>query len=315
MMTLYLGYMLDMIFGDPYGLPHPVRWIGKFIETLVKPCVSKPLTKRGQLLAGSFITLITVGLVYAVAFCILWVCSFVSPMLRFVVETVMIFQILATCSLGKEAEKIYQSLKSNNINLARKQIAMLVSRDTKEMSVVDICKATIETVSENFADGVIAPLLFIVIGGAPLGWAYKAVNTLDSMIGYKNEKYLYLGRTSAILDDVVNFFPARLSVCFIVITSVLMRLNTKQCVAIIKRDHKNHSSPNSAWPESAFAGALDIQLGGQASYFGKKEMKPTMGDANLEVNHPMIRKAIRLMYNASFVGLLILSGIQWLIRQ
>lgn len=312
-MVLYWGYLLDMIFGDPYDFPHPVRWIGLMIEKGESFFRKFDLTPKGQRMAGSFITGITVTVAYVVPALVLWGCRMIAPWFGAVIEVFMIFQILATCSLGREAEKVYNSLKYGDLEQAQQQIGMLVSRDTNVMDEGDICKATIETVSENFADGVIAPIFFIVVGGAPLGWAYKAVNTLDSMLGYKNERYLHMGRTAALLDDVCNWLPARISVVFVWMASFLGRLDVKQSVAIVKRDHDKHSSPNSAWPESAFAGALGIQLGGKASYFGKLEMKPTMGDSVRPVQAFVIKEAIQLMYNASFMGVLVLSGIRFLL--
>lgn len=310
MITIYIGYLLDMIFGDPYELPHPIRLIGRIIETIEGFFRKYKPTALGLRIAGVITVILTVSISFLVPYLILKLALKIHLFVFIVVESIMIFQILATCTLGKEAEKISETLRNKRLDSARKQISYLVSRDTNAMTEEDICKATIETVSENFADGVIAPMLFIFLGGAPLGWAYKAVNTLDSMIGYKNEKYINFGRAAAIFDDIVNWIPARISVIFIWVASLLMKLDVKNSVKIVKRDHDKHSSPNSAWPESAFAGALRIQLGGKATYFGKTEEKPTMGEPIEKVNYTYIKKSVKLMYVASFMGLLIFTGLR-----
>lgn len=312
MTTIFFGYLLDMIFGDPIQIPHPVRWIGKLIEKQEKYFKKFPLTSLGLRVSGFVIVVVTVGVSFFIPLAILKISYLISPILGKIIEIFMIFQILATCSLGDEADKIYKLLRKGNVEGARKQISMLVSRDTNNMSQENICKATIETVAENFADGVISPLFYVFIGGPALGWAYKSINTLDSMLGYKSDKYIDLGRYSAKLDDIVNWIPARLSVIFIWIASSLMKLNTKSSIEMVRRDHDKHSSPNSAWPESAFAGALGIQLGGEASYFGIVENKPTIGDSVRNIDYTLIRESVQLMYYSSFGGLIILSLVKLL---
>lgn len=241
----------------------------------------------------------------------------IHPYLGVLVETIMTYQILATKCLQVESMKVYHSLKYEGLEEARKSVSMIVGRDTQNLSEAGVAKAAIETVAENTSDGVIAPMIYTAIFGPILGFFYKAVNTMDSMIGYKNEKYLYFGRTAAKLDDAVNYIPARISAWLMILAALLggKDFDAKRAYRIHKRDRYNHASPNSAQTESVCAGALGIRLAGDASYFGKLVKKPYIGDACREVSPEDIRRVNRLMYLTAGIcesvclGILILSAV------
>ncbi|MBC8585086.1 adenosylcobinamide-phosphate synthase CbiB [Youxingia wuxianensis] len=302
--VIALGFFLDLILGDPLWLPHPVRLIGKLISWLEKPLRAVfPKSKKGAYTAGVVLTLLVVTLSTAAPAGILWLASQINRQLVFLLEVIMCYQVLAMKSLRSESMKVYERLAQNDLDGARKAVSMIVGRDTENLTAQQVAKAAVETVAENTSDGVIAPLLFIVIGGAPLGFCYKAVNTLDSMIGYKNDRYLYFGRFAARLDDVVNFLPARLSAVFMIAASALVGLDFKNAAFIWKRDRFCHKSPNSAQTESACAGALHIQLAGDAFYFGELYEKPTIGDDLRPIELEDIPRANRLMYMTGFLCL------------
>jgi len=305
MIQIILGYTMDLFIGDPYWLFHPVRWIGQLILLLEKRLLKEESGKK-QKFKGLLLLIIVSGLSFVIPFYLLRFAFKVHILLGLFLEAFMIYQIFATKCLDVETKKVYKALKNGNIKEARKAISYLVSRDTESMTDEDIIKASIETIAENLGDGVIAPMFFVVIGGAPLGWYYKSVNTLDSMVGYKNDKFNHYGYCSAKWDDVLNYVPARLTAIFILIAGLFLRLNLKNGIKMLKRDKHNHSSPNSAFPESAAAGLLDIQLGGKASYFGEVSMKPTMGDKNKTIHVEDLYKTKQLLYVTSGVGLFIL---------
>ncbi len=311
-MYIIYGYILDLILGDPYFLYHPVRMIGNLITFLEKLFVREHMKKNSKYIAGFFIFIITLSLSYLVPFFILYFLRDFKYLI--LIKVFMAYQIFATRSLDKETKKVYKSLKNNDINKARKYISYLVSRDTKNMSEKDIIKAAIETIAENLADGVIAPMIFMFLGGIPLAFLYKGVNTLDSMVGYKNEKYNELGYVSAKMDDVFNYIPARLTSIFVVIVSFILRFDYKNSIRILKRDKRNHESPNSAYPESAVAGALKVQLGGKASYFGVEYNKKTMGDSLEELTTLHLNKARYILYGTSIFSLLFMSLCRFLLE-
>ena len=228
--------------------------------------------------------------------------------LFFALEVFWSFQILAARSLKSESMKVYEALKNGSLEEARKAVSMIVGRDTQNLTEEGVAKAAVETVAENSSDGVVAPLIFLSLGGPVLGFFYKAVNTLDSMVGYKNDRYLYFGRFSAKLDDVLNFIPSRLSGLLLVAASPLAGLDGKGAWRIFRRDRKNHASPNSAQTEAAAAGALGVQLAGDAYYFGKLYKKPTIGDPLRPVEYEDIRRVNRLMYAAVCLALLIAAA-------
>lgn len=311
MLEVLMGYALDLIIGDPYFLYHPVRIIGHLITWLENRLLNLKDTIFIQKLKGLILLIIVSGLSFLVPLILLIGASQVHLGLAFVLEVIMIYQIFATRCLDVETKKVYKALKNNDIEEARKMIGYLVSRDTSDMTEEDIIKAAIETIAENLGDGVIAPMIYVMIGGAPLGWYYKSVNTLDSMVGYKNEKYQHYGYFSAKWDDVLNYIPARITSGFILIAGFFLRMNVTRGFKVLVRDRKNHSSPNSAYPESAAAGLLGIQLGGKASYFGKVSMKPTMGDADKKIDVHDLKKTSHLLYMTSFVGFIICYLIKW----
>ena len=296
LVALVMGYILDLIFGDPYWMPHPVRFIGNLISILEKVIRRfMPKTKRGEYIGGIILTVMVVSISMVIPLVIILMAKSINTYLALTVETFMCYQILATKSLKVESMKVYDELAKNDLPSARKAVSMIVGRDTKDLTFSGVAKAAVETVAENTSDGIIAPMIFIAIGGAPMGFFYKAINTMDSMVGYKNEKYMNFGRFAAKLDDVVNYLPARISAYQMILSSFFLRYDYKNAFKIYKRDRYNHASPNSAQTESVCAGALDVQLAGNAYYFGKLYEKPTIGDNIREINYDDIKKANRLL--------------------
>ncbi len=306
-----LGFLLDLLLGDPHWLYHPIRLVGHLItglETVLRRIF--PGTESGELAAGGCLLVLTAGITSASAWGLLFLAGLVHPYVRFALETVMCYQLLATKSLRDETMKVYTALRAGDVESARRAVSMVVGRDTAVLDDIGITKAAVETVAENTSDGIIAPLLFMVIGGAPLGYFYKAVNTMDSMVGYKNERYLYFGRAAAKFDDVVNWFPARLSAVLMVCAGGLLGMDAGNAWRIYVRDRYNHSSPNSAHTEAVTAGALHIQLAGNAYYFGKLYEKPTLGDADRPVEYEDIRRAGRLLYGTAVLALLVFLAVK-----
>lgn len=311
LVALVMGYILDLIFGDPYWMPHPVRFIGNLISILEKVIRRfMPKTKRGEYIGGIILTVMVVSISMVIPLVIILMAKSINTYLALTVETFMCYQILATKSLKVESMKVYDELEKNDLPSARKAVSMIVGRDTKDLTFSGVAKAAVETVAENTSDGIIAPMIFIAIGGAPMGFFYKAINTMDSMVGYKNEKYMNFGRFAAKLDDVVNYLPARISAYQMILSSFFLRYDYKNAFKIYKRDRYNHASPNSAQTESVCAGALDVQLAGNAYYFGKLYEKPTIGDDIREINYDDIKKANRLLYCTSFISIVIISVIK-----
>ena len=311
LVALVMGYILDLIFGDPYWMPHPVRFIGNLISILEKVIRRfMPKTKRGEYIGGIILTVMVVSISMVIPLVIILMAKSINTYLALTVETFMCYQILATKSLKVESMKVYDELAKNDLPSARKAVSMIVGRDTKDLTFSGVAKAAVETVAENTSDGIIAPMIFIASGGAPMGFFYKAINTMDSMVGYKNEKYMNFGRFAAKLDDVVNYLPARISAYQMILSSFFLRYDYKNAFKIYKRDRYNHASPNSAQTESVCAGALDVQLAGNAYYFGKLYEKPTIGDNIREINYDDIKKANRLLYCTSIISIVIISVIK-----
>lgn len=310
-LAVVAGYLIDLVLGDPRWLLHPVVLMGKII-TACEKITRKifPKTKKGENIAGFVTVFIVVMISGIVPTLILWGCLKINIWLYFAVESVMCWQILATKSLKVESMRVFTALESGDIASGRKWLSYIVGRDTENLETAALVKGAVETVAENTADGVIAPMIAILLGGAPLGFIYKAVNTCDSMIGYKNEKYKWFGTFGARLDDVCNFLPSRLSALLLVDAAWLCRYNWKNALKIWKRDRRNHHSPNSAQTESAVAGALEIQLAGDAVYGGVVKKKPTIGDDLREVQISDIKKANKLMIVASGWGLLWLTALK-----
>lgn len=305
MIAFVCGFVLDLVFGDPHALPHPIRLIGTLIEGLEKKLLKLQMRdEKKEFYKGILLVVLVLFSTGAVAALVLVVAYWLHPVAGIVVESVMTYQILATKCLKDESMKVYQSLNEQGLEAGRVAVSMIVGRDTNVLDETGVVKAAVETVAENTSDGVIAPMLYTALGGPVLGFVYKAVNTMDSMVGYKNDKYLYFGRAAAKLDDVINFIPARISAYLMIAAAYIggKAFDGKQAYRIYKRDRRNHASPNSAQTESVCAGALGIQLAGDASYFGKVVKKPYIGDAHRAVEREDIVRVNRLMYVTAVIS-------------
>ena len=300
---IWIAYVLDLIFGDPQNVVHPVQVIGKIISAGEKVL----LRKKYKFLAGAVLNIFTVSITYTLMYLISK--SVKISVFFMIIEIYLMYTIFSINSLAREGNRVYRILKEGDIEKARKDLSYLVSRDTEMMDEKMIIRSTMETISENTVDGIVAPMFYMFLGGMPLAMAYKAINTLDSMVGYKNEKYMDFGKFSAKVDDAANFIPARITGILIVFASMILGYDYKNSLKIFIRDRKNHSSPNSAHSEASVAGALGVQFGGKVSYFGKEIDKPTIGDKTKEFELEDIRKNIRIMYVTSFLSLVVFSVI------
>ena len=314
--ALVAGFALDAVLGDPHGWPHPVVLIGKqidFEEGLVRKHVLDEVDKAGdawplnraqtERLAGGALAADVALAAPLVSAGIVALGSKVHPLCGLAAESILCYQLIAARSLRDESMKVHDALVKGDVEQARHAVSMIVGRDTDQLDEEGIARAAVETVAENVSDGVVAPMLFMSLGGAPAAAFYKAVNTMDSMIGYKNERYENLGWAAAKLDDIVNIVPARVSGVLMCAASQLTGLDGKRAWKVFKRDRYNHSSPNSAHTEAACAGALGVQLGGGNWYFGKYVEKPTIGDDMRPLETDDIRKANNLMYATAALGL------------
>lgn len=304
------GFVLDLLIGDPYFIPHPVRLIGSLISFLDKRLncdavynsSEKKLNlikyKRGMLLAFTVIFA-----TFAISVIIIVAAYSINLYAGVIAEAVMTWQILATKCLRVESMRVYDALRTDGVDAGRRAVSMIVGRDTSVLDAAGVTRAAVETIAENTSDGVIAPMLYTAIGGPVLGFVYKAVNTMDSMLGYKNDKYMYFGRFAAKFDDVVNFIPARISAYLMIAAAFIggRQFDGKNAYRIFKRDRFNHASPNSAQTESVCAGALRVQLAGDAVYFGKLVKKKYIGDGLHEIEYEDIKRANRLMYITAFL--------------
>lgn len=312
--AMLLGFIIDLFLGDPRSMPHPVVLIGKLISVLEKVLRRVfPKTVLGENIAGGVLWLTVVVVSTVIPIVLLWLCHWICPWLRLAVESVMCWQILATKSLRDESMKVYHALKTGDIEASRYAVSMIVGRDTDRLDDAGVTRAAVETVAENTSDGVIAPLLFLAIGGAPLGFFYKAVNTMDSMLGYVELPYKNIGLVPAKMDDVMNFVPSRLSALLMLLAGVLLKLDIKNGWFIFKRDRFNHASPNSAQTESVCAGLMGLRLAGDAWYHGALHVKPYIGDKKRPICHEDIPLAGKLLYATAILSLILFVGIKVLI--
>ena len=302
------GFFLDLLLGDPLWMPHPVVFMGKGISFLEKRYRALfPSGPKGEYRAGLCLVIAMVGDTLLASCCLLWIAGRIHPWLLWGLMVLWGWQCLAMKGLRTESTRVYRCLVHGTLEEARAAVSRIVGRDTRDLSGEGVTKAAVETVAENFSDGVIAPLFWYIVGGPPLALCYKAVNTMDSMIGYKNQKYLWFGRAAARLDDGLNYIPSRFSALLLIAAAALTGQSARSAWRIWRRDRRNHASPNSAQTEAAMAGALGVQLAGPAFYFGEYFEKPTIGDPVRTIEPEDIPRANRMMYAGGFLGLLILG--------
>ena len=300
------GFLLDALFGDPAWLPHPVVLMGRCISALEKHLrTALPKTPRGELVGGAAVAAVLPLGTLAVTGLACWAAARLHPALGLALQMLWCGQGLAAKGLAQESRNVYKELAKGDLPAARRAVARIVGRDTQNLTAAGVTRAAVETVAENTSDGVIAPLLYMLLGGAPLALTYKAINTMDSMLGYKNEKYLYFGRCAAKLDDAANWLPSRLAGLLWVAAAALTGSSARGAWRIWRRDRRRHASPNSAQTESACAGALGVQLAGPAYYFGEYYDKPTIGDPLREIEPRDILRANRMMYAESLLALVL----------
>jgi adenosylcobinamide-phosphate synthase len=304
MLDLCTAVVIDWILGDPYWFPHPVIYIGKLIKFLENKGRSTCKTPKALKLYGACIVLIVCLVTFLIPFILLRITRSIS-WLYHSLNIFMLWTTLAARSLHKEGIKVYHSLEREDLVDARLKLSYIVGRDTKNLSSDEIIRADVETIAENTSDGILAPLFFAALGGAPLAMVYKGVNTMDSMLGYLNERYRHIGFFPAKTDDVFNFIPARVTGFLMCLSAPIVKGNAINSLRIMIRDRKNHKSPNCAYPEAAAAGAMNIQLGGTNTYFGEVMIKPTIGDAVKKLTKVHISDTIKLMYSAEILFVLV----------
>ena len=307
--ALMAGFLLDLLIGDPRWLYHPVIFIGKTISFFERNIRRRfPATPHGELAGGVLLVLLTLVVSGGIPAVILAVTGRIHPLLQWAAGAFLCYQLLAMKCLKDESMKVYHALKTGTLEDGRHAVSMIVGRDTQALDEKGVIKAAVETVAENFSDGVLAPMFYMVIGGPVLMFLYKGINTMDSMVGYKNDRYLYFGRCAARLDDAANFIPSRLAGIMLILAAYLGNFSGKDAKRIFLRDRKKHASPNSAQTESAAAGALQIQLAGNAYYFGKLHEKQFIGDPIREIQVEDIRRMNKLMYLASIMSAVLFTA-------
>lgn len=317
MIAFALGFFLDLLFGDPYWLPHPIRLIGKLIagaEQKIRrfgkgKAGEGPINPAVELWQGAGLVFLVLASTGAVTVSLLFLAYGLHPYLGIAAEAVMTYQVLAAKCLKTESMKVYQALKEGSLQQARHAVSMIVGRDTECLNEEGVAKAAVETVAENTSDGVIAPMLYLAVGGPALGFFYKAVNTMDSMLGYVEEPYRHIGLVPAKLDDLFNFIPARLSALLMLAAGALLGMDVKNGWRIFRRDRYSHASPNSAQTESVCAGLLGLRLAGDASYHGQLHKKPFIGDPLRPIEHRDIPRACRLMYGTALLALAAVAAV------
>lgn len=312
-LALIIGYVLDLIVGDPHSLPHPIRLIGRLISFVEEK------TYRDKKSAGFILVSIVLFITALSSICIIYFAYKISPVIGTLVEAVLSFYCLATKSLADESREVVNALNSEGVESARKKLSMIVGRDTYNLNESEILKAAVETVAENTSDGVVAPLIYLAVGGPVLGMIYKACNTMDSMVGYKNDRYINYGFFAAKLDDIMNFMPSRICAVLIIISSYILSMKSnslfdgKRALYIWKRDRLNHKSPNSAQSEAAYAGAMGLKLAGGAYYFGKYVDKPYIGDEVRVIERSDVARSHMLLYVTSVLCEIICTAVIFII--
>jgi adenosylcobinamide-phosphate synthase len=310
--ALISAYVVDLILGDPQWFPHPVRLIGKliaFLENLFRRWGTSPLRLK---VSGFLLALIVCASTFVATYSLIYWAGHFFWAAGFACSIFFAYTTLATRDLHVETRRVLQALETGDLPRARKDLSFLVGRDTAHLDEPEILRALLETIAENISDGVIAPLFYLSLGGPPWAMTYKALNTLDSMVGYKNGRYRHVGWASAKLDDVANFLPARLSGLMIVFSTFLLGKPWKNSLRLLRRDHAKHNSPNSAWPEAAMSGALSVQLGGLNYYFGQPIEKPFIGERQKELDRGDVREAWKILYISSFCMLLLSIFLSWI---
>lgn len=293
---IILAYLLDRCIGDPRWIPHPVIGMGKGISALERVIRSRVSTDSGLKRAGLLFPIVIAGGSFAITWGLVSVLGLIHPVIAAAAEVVLIATTIASKGLKDAGMEVYRHLKQQDWPAARRSLGMIVGRDTAHLDEPEVVRGTVETVAENIVDAIVSPLFYALIGGAPLAMAYRAVNTLDSMVGYKNDKYLHLGWASARLDDVANWIPARLTAVLLIVGAWVMKLDAKGAARMVTRDARLHPSPNSGFPESAVAGALGIRLGGHNVYHGVASFRAYMGEATRSMEAEDIVQTSRLMF-------------------
>jgi len=299
------AYVLDLCVGDPQGYPHPVRLIGKAIFFLEKRFLHWAHTPLMQRFFGVVLAVTIVSGAGICTWALIRLAEWVHPIFSSLISILLAYTTLATRNLYDEPRKVIRALEQEDLNLARKEVGFLVSRDTDHLDEKEICRALIETVSENTSDGIVAPLFYLAVGGPPWAMAYKALNTLDSMVGYRNDRYRYLGWASARADDLANLIPSRLTAVLLILSSFILRKDWKGAWRITWRDAQKNPSPNSGYPEAAMAGALGVRLGGVNSYFGRVEEKPSIGEPKRSLDRTAVKESLHLMIVNSLIAVII----------
>ena len=304
--AFFLGFILDLLLGDPHFIYHPVRIIGNLIAFVEKRLNRTDYSDNRRRNNGRILVFVVIASTEIVTAGILIIAYLINIYAGIVVEAIMTYQILAIKSLKDESMKVYYALKTEDLQASRQAVSMIVGRDTMELTQEGVAKAAVETVAENTSDGIIAPMIYTAIGGPVLGYVYKSINTMDSMVGYKNDRYMNFGRAAAKLDDTVNYIPARVSAVIMIAAAGILsvfskKYDAKTAARIFKRDRYNHASPNSAQTEAVCAGALGLRLAGDASYFGKVVKKPYIGDEIRKIEKEDIVRANKLLYVSAFI--------------
>ena len=306
MLTAVLAFLVDAVIGDPRSKYHPVVLIGRLISILEGVLYHEGDSDRQKLISGGLLAVTVLLVVYTVVTSVTDLLGGVyNDYVVMLLEGVLLSFAISPRSLAEAGREIYGYLAQNDIKNARYKVGWIVGRDTERLSAGEVARATVETVAENTVDGIIAPFFFFLIGGVPLAYLYRAANTLDSMVGYKNDKYLYFGRVSARLDDVLNYIPARITGVIFVLSAILLKLDWQGSLRMLRRDAAKHPSPNGGWAEASVAGALRIRLGGINSYFGRESFRAYMGEPLEELAGRHILECIRMMYTATVLFLLL----------